>query len=348
MFIKNIKNQNDNYNYQRFYPSSKKGHPTLKKICIFLILVIIIIFIIVFFFRIKKSKNKDNNNSINDKIIEKRKANENLQDEINSLNSEISELNQKSSELKGDLDKLKKEKDSKKEKSNSELSEINSKLSSKEKECKEIEEQTNNINEDIEKIDKENNEAEDKIKELSAKLESLEKEKEKRIVKTSTMADSVILTDDNIKALLKIFDLNLEFNLLYRTSKHGKDISDFQKNVGNHKNLIIVGKTNDNKVIGGYTTSNLEGDGFKEDKYAFLYNFNKDIRFKIKKEKQALYLKKGKFPSFGDGDITFEPGKTKSKFPQSYKGDNLELTEGKSEIEFKDIEVFYLTIIKKL
>ena len=332
MFIKNI-NQNENKNYQRFYPSSKRGHPTLKKIYIFLILAIIIIFILVFFFKFKKKNNSKDNNSIN----------ENLQDEINSLNSEISELNKKSSELKENLNKLKKEKESKNEKSNSELSEINSQLSSKEKECKDIEEEANNLKTDIEKINKENNEAEDKIKELTSKLESLEKEKESKIVKTSTMADSVILTDDNIKALLKIFDSNLEFNLLYRASKHGKDISDFKKNVGSHRNLIIVGKASDDMVIGGYTTNNLEGNGFKEDKYAFLYNFNRDKRFKIKKEKQALYLKNGKFPSFGDGDITFEPGKIKSKFPESYKGDNLELTGGKSEIVFEDIEVFYLT-----
>ena len=335
MFIKN--HQNQNLNYQRFYPSSKRGFTSLKKICIFLVLIIIIIFILVFFFFFKKNNNK--NNSINDKINEKRKATEKLQNEINSLNSEISELNQKSTELK---ENLKKEQESKKEKGNSDLSEINNKLSSKEKEFNEIEEEIKNINTDIEKIDKENSEAESKIKELKEKIESLEKEKENKVVKTSTMADTVILTDDNIKSLLKIFEIDLEFNLLYRASKHGKDVSDFQKNVGSHKNLIIIGKTSDSLVIGGYTTTNLEGNGYKEDKYAFLYNFNKEKRFKIKKEKEALYLKKDKFPSFGDGDITFEPGKIKSKFPESYKGDNLELTGGKSEIVFEDIEVFYL------
>ena len=41
--------------------------------------------------------------------------------------------------------------------------------------------------------------------------------------------------------------------------------------------------------------------------------------------------------------MTFGPNKIKSKFPKSYKGDDLELTNGKSEINFDDIEVFYLT-----
>ena len=171
----------------------------------------------------------------------------------------------------------------------------------------------------------------------------MEKEKENKIIKTSTIADSVILTDDNIKTILKVFDIKLDFNLLYRGSKHGKDISDFTKNVGNHKNLLIVGKTSDNLILGGYTTINLEGNGFKEDKYAFLYNFNKEKKFKIKKEKEALYLKSGEFPGFGDGDIVFGPNNRKSKFPKSYKGDDLELTGGKSEINFEEIEVFYLT-----
>ena len=336
-----IKNQNNNLDYQRYYPSSKRGHPTLKKLLIFLALSIIIIVSIVIFYKSKKKKKNDN--SLNEKINEKKMANENLQNEINSLNSEISELNEKSSELKENLENLKKEQKNNNEKENSELTEINNKLSSLEKEYNDIEEQTKNMNVDIDKIDRENNDIEDKIKELKSKLESLEKEKESKIIKTSTLADTVILTDDNIKSILNCFDLKLDFNLLYRASKHGKDFSDFKNNVGNHKNLLIVGKTSDNLILGGYTTTNLEGNGFKEDKYAFLYNFNKEKKFKIKKEKEALYLKNGEFPSFGDGDITFEPNKIKSKFPKSYKGDDLELTGGKSEIIFDDIEVFYLS-----
>ena len=341
MFIKNIKNQNHNLDYQRYYPSSKRGHPTLKKILIFLTLSFIIIISIVIFLKYKKKKNKEI--SLNEKINEKKNINENLQNEINSLNSEISQLNEKSSELKENLENLKKEQKNINEKENSELIEITNKLSSLEEEYNDIEEQTKNLNTEIEKIDKENNDIEDKLKELKSKLESLEKEKDNRIIRTSTLADTVILTDDNIKSILNCFDIKLDFNLLYRTSKHGKDISDFKKNIGNHKNLLIVGRTSDNLVLGGYTTTSLEGSGFKEDKYAFLYNFNKEKKFKIKKEKEALYLKNGEFPSFGDGDIIFEPNKIKSKFPKSYKGEDLELTDGKSEINFEDIEVFYLT-----
>lgn len=338
-----IKNQNQNLNYQRFYPSSKRGHPTLKKLCYFLILIIIITSIVVIYFKVKKN---NNDSSINEKINEKRITNEKLQNEINSLNTEISELNQKSSELKNDLEKLQKEQQNNKDKESPELTEINNKLSSIEKEFNDIEDKTKQLNEDIEKINKDNKESEEKIEELKAKLESLEKEKEKRIKKTSTLADTVILTDDNIKSVLSAFDLKLELNLLYRTSKHGKDSSDLKDKVGSHKNLLIVGKTKDNLILGGYTTNNLEGNGYKEDKYAFLYNFNKEKKFKVKKEKEALYLKNGEFPCFGDGDLTFGPNKIKSKFPKSYKGDNLELTGGKSEIYFDEIEVFYLSVQK--
>ena len=202
------------------------------------------------------------------------------------------------------------------------------------------------MNDDIEQTKKDNEESEEKIKELTSKIESLEKEIDSKIQKTSTLADTVILTDENIKSILNSFDSKLNLNLLYRTSKHGKDISEFKNKVGNHKNLLIVGKTTDNLILGGYTTINLDGSGYKEDKYAFLYNFNKEKKFKVKKEKEALYLKKGEFPYFGDGDIPFAPGKNKIKFPKSYKGDNLELTGGKSEINFDDIEVFYLSIQK--
>ena len=342
MFIKN-QSQNQNFNYQRFYPSSKRGHPCFKKFLIFSALSFILIIIIVIIYNLLKSKNIDT--LINEKIEEKKNINEKLQNEINSLNSEISQLNQKSSELKTNLEKLQKEQQNNKDKENTEISEINNKLTSLEKEFNDLEEKTKKLDEDIEKINKDNNNAEDKIKELKTKLESLEKEKEKesKVKKTSTLADTVILTDDNIKSVLNSFDIKLNLNLLYRASKHGKDISDLKKNVGNHKNLLIVGKTSDNLIIGGYTTINLDGKGFKEDKYAFLYNFNKEKKFKIKKEKEALYLKDGEFPGFGDGDIVFGPGKRKSKFPKSYKGDDLELTNGKSDINFDDIEIFYLT-----
>ena len=340
MFVKN-QSQNQKLNYQRFYPSSKRGHPCFKKLLIFIVLTIILTIIIVLFIKHKKNANLEK--SLNEKITEKKNSNEKLQNEINTLNSEISELNKKSEELKTNLEKLQKEQQANKDKVNSELSEINNKLSSLEKEFNNMEEQTKKLDEDIEKINKDNNDAEDKIKQLKVKLESLEKEKDSKIKKTSTLADTVILTDDNIKSILNSFDAKLNLNLLYRASKHGKDVSDLKKNVGSHKNLLIVGKTSDNLILGGYTTINLDGKGFKEDKYAFLYNFNKEKKFKIKKEKEALNKKDGEFPSFGDGDIVFGPGKIKSKFPKSYKGDDLELTNGKSEINFDDIEVFYLT-----
>lgn len=343
MFIKN-QNQNQNLNYQRYYPSSKRGRPCLKKLLIFFVLSLIITIILVFFFKSKKSKNSEI--SINEAINEKKNINEKLQNEINLLNTEISQLNQKSSELKTDLEKLKKDQQSKKDqkdKEKSEISEIDSKLTSLEKEYNDLEEQTKKLDEDIEKNNKDNDEADVKIKELKKKLESLEKEKESKIQKTSTLADTVILTDKNIKSILSSFDLKLNLNLLYRTSKHGKDYTDFTKNVGSHKNLLIVGKTTDNLILGGYTTTNLDGKGFKEDKYAFLYNFNNEKKFKIKKEKEALYLKEGEFPGFGDGDIIFGPNERRSQFPKSYKGEYLEFTNEKAEINFEEIEVFYLS-----
>jgi hypothetical protein len=169
----------------------------------------------------------------------------------------------------------------------------------------------------------------------------LEKEKQSKEKKTSTIADSVILTDDDINSILNIFSIKLDFNLLYRASKDGKEYSDFKAKVGTHKNLLIVGKTDNDLKLGGYTINSLEGNGFIKDKYSFLYNFNKEKKFKITKEDEALYLKDGEFPTFGNADLTFGPGNQKSKFPKSYKGEELELTGGKSEIKFEEIEVFY-------
>ena len=327
-----------NFNYERFYPSSKRGRPFLQKLIIFIISSAIIIYIVVKMF---ESNKNSNDMIINEKIRSQKTINENLQNGINTLNSEISQLNKKSSELKENIKKLKKEQED--NKNNPELIEVNNKLSGLEKEYNDIEDKTKKMKEEIEKINNDNKKAEEKIKELESKLESLKMEKDKKIKKTSSLADTVILTDDNVKLILNEFEGNLNLNLLYRTSRDGKEISDFNKQVGNHKNLFIVGKTKDNLIIGGYTTSNFEGNGFKEDKYAFLYNINKKQKFKIKKENEALKLKDKAFPSFGDEDMNFAPGEIKSEFPKSYNGNNLELTEGKSQINFEEIEVFYLS-----
>ena len=328
--------------YRVFHPNSKRDFPALKKIVIFGVALISLIVIIIIIVKAKKSKN---NNNENDKINEIKESNNKLQIEINSLNSQISLLTKRQTELKEKLEKLKKQESEIPE--NKELTELNNKYSSLEKEYKELEEQEKKLNTQIEDSEKENKSSEDKLKELKDKLSSLEKEKESRVKKTSTIADSVILTDADINSILNQFSGKLDFNLLYRASKDGKEYSNYKSKIGNHKNLLIVGKTDDDEKIGGYTTLDLGGEGYVKDKYAFLYNFKKEKKFKISKEDEALYLKDGNFPCFGDGDVTFGPGTQKIKFPKSYKGDDLELTGGKSEIKFDDIEIFYLTTSDK-
>ena len=297
--------------YKAFHPNYKPGHSLLKKLAIFGIAITIVIVIIVLIVKSKKLKNENN---INDKINGLKESNNKLQTEINSLNSEISELTKKSSELKEQIEKLKKQQNE-----NTDNKELNEKYSSLEKEFKELEGQEKELNSQIEKSETENKSSEDKIKELKEKLSSLQKEKENSVKPTSSLADTVILTDDNINSILDIFNTKLNFNLLYRASRDGKEYSDFKSKVGSHKNLLIIGKTDTNLVLGGYTINNLEGNGFVKDKFAFLYNFKKDKKFKVKNENEALYLKEGNFPCFGDDDITFGPGKQKSKFPKSYK-----------------------------
>ena len=325
-----------------FYHSSSRDLSPIKKIAILAVLIIVIIVIIVIAVKSKKSKT---NNDVNDKINLIKESNNKLQNEINSLNSEISQLSKKSTDLKDQLDKLKKQQSE--SPGNKELTELNTKYSSLEKEYKEFEEQEKKLNTEIESLEKENKSSEDKIKELQDKLSSLEKEKQNRVKKTSTLADSVILTDADVNLISDIFNGKLDFNLLYRASRDGKKYSNYKSKVGNHKNLLLVGKTDNDEKIGGYTISDLSGNGFIKDKYSFLYNFKKEKKFRIENEDKALHLEEGKFPCFGDGDVIFGPGTQNIKFPKSYKGDELELTGGKSEIKFEDIEIFYLTTSDK-
>jgi len=333
-----IKMNKNHLLYKAFHPSYKQGHPFLKKIAIFAISITVIIIIIGL---IVKSKKKNNNDNINDKINQIKDNNNKLQNEINSLNSEISQLSKKSSDLKSQLEKLKSQQNE--NTNNKEITDLDKEFSSLEKEFKELEGQEKTLNSEIEKAESDNKSSEEKIKTLKEKLSSLEKEKQNKIKRTSTLADSVILTDDNINSILSIFNTKLNFNLLYRASRDGKEYSDYKYKISDHKNLLIIGKADNNLILGGYTINNLEGKGFIKDKYAFLYNFKKEKKFKISKEDEALYLKEGEFPCFGDGDLPIGLGKQQSKFPKSYKGDKLELTGGEAEIKFEDIEIFYLS-----
>ena len=118
-------------------------------------------------------------------------------------------------------------------------------------EIKEIE------HESVPESETEKKNSETKLSELKEKLSSLEKEKESLVKKTSTLADTVILTDEDIKYFLNMFEQKLDFNLLYRSSRDGKEYTNYKTKIGSHKNLLIVGKTDTDIKLGGYTINNL-------------------------------------------------------------------------------------------
>lgn len=311
-------------------------------------LPIIILIILIILFIKKNSKIKTSKTlllEMKDKFSEKQKTSSSSSSEISSLKSKISELKEKSKSLKESLGKVKEEQNKIKSKANDkdsindkEIKEKEEKLTKVKKNYDELNTKTKSIKDEIEKSNTDKKDSEEKLKQLNIECDEY--------LKTSKLVDSYILSDDDVKTILDFFDSdNINFNLLYRSSRDGAS----QKNFENfeHKNLFIVGKATEGFLVGGYTTKNFIGEGYKEDQYAFLINITNKKRYYIKDTKHALYLKKNEFPTFGEEDLVIAPGKVKSKFPKSYKGkNNLELTDGKSEINFEEVEIFYLSMKK--
>lgn len=192
-------------------------------------------------------------------------------------------------------------------------------------------------------------ELESKINHIKSEIASLEKKfSDKNISKRDILANSNILNEDYYSLLEEWFSYKKDFNmkLIYQPSS-SDDYSSyhFDKAVKDYYNTIIILRLSSQHIIGGFTSQNWKGQGFKYDNEAFLFDLSERKKYSIYDQKKAIYCSKQLFPIFGDGDLMINQNDITSDFPNSYGVSNagrLELTQGWAKTFRLNFEVYTL------
>ena len=192
---------------------------------------------------------------------------------------------------------------------------------------------------------------------LNAKIDLLKKEKNALTEKLAMLKDQgdssdLLINDPKIWKIISQWiaaGYEVKFNLLYKGTKNGFSTETFHKLCGDFsiKSTLVVMKTTDSDIIGGFTKNNwLDDERYHDDAEAFLFNLNLLRRYPILKTKDAIYAGKAYFAVFGRSDLVIQsPNSCISIFPSSYSGGaQLELTNGKRNFQLKELEVFNVRI----
>ena len=82
-----------------------------------------------------------------------------------------------------------------------------------------------------------------------------------------------------------------KINLLYRCSRDDDSISAFHKYCNNHKNVLFLVETKENRKFGGFTSLQYcQNGGYSKDDNAFIFLLNNKENYYIVKGKSALCL----------------------------------------------------------
>ena len=101
------------------------------------------------------------------------------------------------------------------------------------------------------------------------------------------------------------------FKLIYKATRDGDSEEEFHSKCDNINNNLIIIKTKENNIFGGFTTTLLNRCGnYNYDTYSFLFSLNKKIIYNINKEyfEVAIFCGKGFCIKFGHnyGDLVLK------------------------------------------
>jgi hypothetical protein len=284
-----------------------------KKIIYFLSFFLIILFIISFYKNIQSLKyKKDNFNYQN--TLKKTQLN------VNDLKEKISIFNQNKNLIENNL---------KNEKINeknfiSENENLNEKKQSKESELKKLNETYINKKEEyskllnfyIEKLGKPN---------VKIPLEPFPNYPSTDLYSTSHYIENSTI----IKFKWQEIQLNewiysngtLIYELIYSSSKSGfssKNVKEALKSKSPYKNTLFIIQLEDYTIIGGFTFSPWEGEGFIRGPGTFLFNLDNQKKYRVVDDSKALFNSENIICEFGDEDLVVKDNEAYSKFPKSF------------------------------
>jgi len=126
--------------------------------------------------------------------------------------------------------------------------------------------------------------------------------------------------------------------LLYRATRDGFDSSAFHRLCDNKGPTVVIIKTKDDRIIGGYTTATWEGAShYKNADECFVFNLKPITKFPVDKER-AIWVSPTYGPTFGYGHEIFVSNHSHSTVENYTLFNNV-----KAKFQATDIEIFLLS-----
>ncbi len=268
-------------------------------------------------------------NVINDIILEIKEAKKTNEEIIQELKAEINNQNNiiknKDIKIKELENQLKLNENLKKQEKNI--------IKNKDIKIKELE---NQLNENLKKHENE-------INLLKKEIE----ERKNNIIKKNIFPESTIINNEQWNLIKDWINPNLDmkFNLIFKKSRDGSNVSDFHRFCDNKGKIILLIETNNNFKFGGYTPLNFdESDQGKNDNNSFLFSITNNQKYTKKNQNDSIHCRKN-WIAFGrdNYDLYFDnhlnSGGLQSNNYTSYLND-LNLNGGNGEFITKEIEVY--------
>ena len=176
-------------------------------------------------------------------------------------------------------------------------------------------------------------------------------------MKNDVFLKSSIINDDIDKQNIiikwikeKLNKTSIKFELIFKMSEYGPDPINFHKFCDNKGPTLVLVKTKNNKLFGGFTPLNWRSEGrylSDESNQTFIFSLNLMKKYDMINNQKAIFCDR-RGPCFGDQDIDLGFNMKKGV---SYAGEgssflsnnNLELTGGKGSsenFETKEFEIF--------
>ena len=173
-------------------------------------------------------------------------------------------------------------------------------------------EKINDLTQLVIKQNKEITDLKNELKDIKEKLNILwkereekeKKEKEKRNKQISNLNSEIINENEKYKKLLKTW-INplkkIKAELLYRLSENGESYSTFHELCDNKGPTLTLFHVNDGNIVGIYTPLSWDSmSGWKNDNDTFIFNLNKEQRYKKIKSDASAYCNNAFGPTTAD------------------------------------------------
>lgn len=213
-----------------------------------------------------------------------------------------------------------------------------------------------NLKEKISKSKNYSKELNKKIKKLKTLIEEQKnlldqyKEQFKKSKEKVSSSFSRILSQNDLSKLSKLLKgtTNKEISqktmkLCYSLDGQEMDYDKFREKCGNSKMRpsIVLIKTTEGMVIGGFTTNSWDVTEYQRDLSACTFNLSFNKKYKISNAETAIYTSPRHFIIFGEDAIVISEAQSSTSLPLRDDEDPKSLSFSKN-LKIKELEVFYL------